>query len=42
MLVDLGGTAVSLPNNQSLDGFTASGGNTIFTVPVSGCYFIAY
>ncbi|WP_366597502.1 hypothetical protein AB0R87_08685 [Bacillus pumilus] len=28
--------------NQSLDGFTASGGNTIFTVPVSGRYFITY
>ncbi|MEH7762822.1 collagen-like protein, partial [Bacillus pumilus] len=42
VLVVLGGTAVSLPNNQSLDGFTASGGNTIFTVPVSGRYFITY
>ncbi|WP_339207205.1 hypothetical protein NSQ36_08575 [Bacillus sp. FSL W8-1143] len=31
-----------MPNNQSLDGFTASGGNTIFTVPVSGRYFITY
>ncbi|MEC3763518.1 BclA C-terminal domain-containing protein, partial [Bacillus pumilus] len=42
VLVVLGGAAVSLPNNQSLDGFTASGGNTIFTVPVSGRYFITY
>lgn len=42
VLVVLGGTAVSLPNNQSLNGFTASGGNTIFTVPVSGRYFITY
>ncbi|WP_437435419.1 BclA C-terminal domain-containing protein, partial [Bacillus pumilus] len=42
VLVVLGGTAVSLPNNQSLDGFTVSGGNTVFTVPVSGRYFITY
>ncbi|MEK4335216.1 BclA C-terminal domain-containing protein [Bacillus sp. FSL K6-1106] len=42
VLVVLGGTAVTLPNNQSLDGFTVSGGNTVFTVPVSGRYFITY
>ncbi|MGF9725399.1 collagen-like protein, partial [Bacillus safensis] len=42
VLVVLGGTAVSLSNNQTLDGFTASGGNTVFTVPVSGRYFITY
>ncbi|MCY7574081.1 collagen-like protein, partial [Bacillus pumilus] len=42
VLVVLGGTSVSLPNNQSLDGFTVGGGNTVFTVPVSGRYFITY
>ena len=38
----LGGTSVPLPSAQSLDGFTANGANTAFTVPVSGTYLITY
>jgi hypothetical protein len=40
--VVLGGTPVALPNNQNLDGFTANGANTDFTVPVTGTYLITY
>lgn len=42
LLVILGGTNVPLPNAQSLDGFTANGTNTVFTVPETGTYLIAY
>ena len=31
-----------LPNAQSLDGFTANGANTVFTVPQTGTYLITY
>ena len=40
--VILGGTTVPLPSNQVLDGFTVSGGNTTFTVPVTGTYLVTY
>ncbi len=40
--VVLGGTTVPLPSAQSLDGFTANGTNTAFTVPVTGTYLITY
>lgn len=40
--VILGGTAVPLPDVQVLDGFTANGANTIFTVPVTGTYLLTY
>lgn len=40
--VVLGGTAVPLPNAQSLDGFTADGTNTVFTVPTTGTYLVSY
>lgn len=42
IVVVLGGTLVSLPNNQDLDGFVVNGANTIFTVPVSGRYYLTY
>jgi hypothetical protein len=42
IVVILGGTSVPLPNNQSLGGFTANGANTIFTVPVTGRYYLTY
>ena len=38
----LGGTNVALPDNQVLDGFTAAGGNTSFTVPATGTYLVSY
>ncbi|SEO96551.1 hypothetical protein SAMN04488134_1251, partial [Amphibacillus marinus] len=40
--VVLGGTAVTLPDAQTLDGIVASAGNTVFTVPETGRYYIAY
>ena len=40
--VVLGGTNVALPDNQVLDGFTAAGGNTSFTVPATGTYLVSY
>ena len=40
--VILGGTAVPLPNNQVLGGFTVNGSNDTFTVPVTGTYSISY
>lgn len=40
--VVLGGTDVPLPNAQSLDGFTANGTNTSFTVPETGTYLVSY
>lgn len=42
MAVVLGGTDVPLPNAQNLDGFTANGTNTTFTVPETGTYLITY
>ena len=42
ILVLLGGTSVPLPNNQNLDGFSVNGANTIFTVPVTGRYYLTY
>ncbi|MBJ8038341.1 BclA C-terminal domain-containing protein, partial [Bacillus cereus] len=38
----LGGTNIPLPNNQSLDGFTANIANDTFTVPATGRYYITY
>ncbi|MBD8133941.1 hypothetical protein IFR10_00130 [Bacillus sp. CFBP 13597] len=41
--VALGGaTSIPLPNNQNLDSFVTNGANTIFTVPVTGRYYITY
>lgn len=40
--VVLGGTAVPLPNNQVLNGFTANGANTSFTATAAGAYLISY
>jgi len=40
--VILGGTNVPLPNAQNLDGFTANGTNTTFTVPETGTYLVTY
>ena len=40
--VIVAGTLVDLPNNQNLDGFTANGTDTIFTVPETGTYLITY
>ena len=40
--VVLGGTRVPLPNGQVLDGFTTNAADTIFTVPETGTYLIAY
>lgn len=36
------GVLVPLPNNQVLDGFTADGASTVFTVPSDGTYLISY
>ncbi|CZR75350.1 collagen triple helix repeat domain-containing protein [Clostridium acidurici 9a] [Clostridioides difficile] len=38
----LGGTTVSLPNNQNLSTFTVNGANTVFTVPSTGTYLVTY
>ncbi|PGY95955.1 BclA C-terminal domain-containing protein, partial [Bacillus cereus] len=39
----LGGTNVTLPNNQNIGpGITVSGGNTVFTVANAGNYYISY
>ena len=39
----LGGTNISLPNNQNIGpGITVSGGSTVFTVANAGNYYIAY
>lgn len=40
--VILGGTAVPLPTKSYINGFTANGANTIFTVVNSGNYLISY
>nr|WP_245697834.1 hypothetical protein [Paenibacillus oryzae] len=40
--VVLGGTAIPLADVQSLDGFTANGTSTLFTVPVTGTYYVTY
>lgn len=40
--VILGGTNVPLPSAQNLDGFTANGANTTFTVPATGTYLVTY
>lgn len=40
VLVVLGGTNVPLPSNQNLDSFTVNGANTVFTVPVTGRYYL--
>jgi len=40
--VVLGGTAVPLPDEQSLDGFTVNGTDTVFTVPETGRYLVTY
>lgn len=40
--VILDGTNVPLPNAQNLDGFTANGTNTVFTVPATGTYLVTY
>ncbi|MGN7310118.1 NTTRR-F1 domain [Alkalicoccobacillus gibsonii] len=40
--VILGGTAVPLTGTQSLDGFVANGTSTLFTVPVTGRYYVTY
>lgn len=42
LLVIAGGTNVPLPNNQVLGGFTATPNNQVFTVPVSGRYYVSY
>lgn len=42
IVVVLGGTAVPLPNNQNLDGFTVDAANQVFTVPATGTYLISY
>lgn len=42
LTVLLGGTSVPLPDAQNLDGFTANGTNTTFTVPATGTYLITY
>ncbi|WP_440986356.1 BclA C-terminal domain-containing protein, partial [Terribacillus saccharophilus] len=42
VLVLLGGTNIPLPSAQNLDGFTANGGSTVFTVPTTGRYYITY
>ena len=42
ILVALGGTSISLPDNQNLDDFTVNGTNTVFTVPETGTYLITY
>ena len=38
----LGGTNISLPNNQNIGPITVSGGSTVFTVANAGNYYIAY
>ena len=40
--VVLGGTAVPLPNDHVLDGFTVNAANTEFTVPATGTYLVTY
>ena len=40
--VALGGISVPLPSAQNLDGFTANGANTSFTVPQTGTYLVTY
>jgi len=42
LAVILGGTDVPLPSEQNLDGFTANGANTVFTVPDTGTYLVSY
>ncbi|WP_245751643.1 BclA C-terminal domain-containing protein [Amphibacillus marinus] len=37
-----GATNITLPSNQSLDGFIANGTNTIFTIPETGRYYLTY
>lgn len=40
--VILGGTNIALPNSQLSSGITVGGGNTVFTVPNTGRYYISY
>lgn len=42
ILVILGGSLIPLPTNQSLGTFTVNGVNTIFSVPVTGRYYLTY
>lgn len=42
ILVILGGTPVPLPTRPYINGFTASGDNTTFTVTNTGTYYIQY
>lgn len=37
-----GGTAVPLPTRPYINGFTANGANTVFTVAQTGTYYIEY
>jgi hypothetical protein len=40
--VVLGGTNIPLSNNQSLDSFAVNSANDLFTVPVTGRYYLSY
>ena len=40
--VILGGTNIPLSNNQSLGNFTVNASNDIFTIPVTGRYYLTY
>jgi hypothetical protein len=40
--VVLGGTNITLPTQNSGGGITANAGNTVFTVPTTGRYYITY
>ena len=40
--VILGGTNIPLSNNQSLGNFTVNTSNDIFTIPVTGRYYLTY
>ena len=42
LTVALGGISVPLPSAQNLDGFTANGTDTSFTVPQTGTYLVTY
>ncbi|MGG4226989.1 BclA C-terminal domain-containing protein, partial [Bacillus paramycoides] len=42
IVVVIGGTNIPLPDDQSLDGFTANVANDTFTVPATGRYYITY
>ncbi|MGH0487021.1 BclA C-terminal domain-containing protein [Bacillus mycoides] len=40
--VVLGGTNILLSNNQSLNSFAVNSANDLFTVPVTGRYYLSY